>query len=72
MSQFILHKLGNNRIKMTTIGGSALTAVQAKRFSSRAQRNMYTHDRGYGISCSNGRANLYKQMYVSGARNVVR
>ncbi|CAF0823158.1 unnamed protein product [Rotaria sordida] len=54
---------------MATISSSAIATVQARRFSTRAQRNMRKHVGGHGIGITGGRSSLYKQMYGNGARN---
>ncbi|CAF3484392.1 unnamed protein product [Rotaria sp. Silwood1] len=54
---------------MATIGSSAIATVQARRFSTRAQRNMRKRGGGHGIGIAGGRSSLYKQMYGNGARN---
>ena len=61
---------------MTSIGGSALATVQARRFSARTQANMRKRGGATGVAANGvgagGRVSFYKQMYGPGAKNGVR
>lgn len=64
---------------MTSMSGSALATVQARRFSARTQRHMRKRGgaAGGGINAvstgvsAGGRSSLYHQMYTYGGRNGV-
>jgi hypothetical protein len=61
---------------MTSIGGSALATVQARRFSARTQANMRKRGGATSVAANGvgagGRVSFYKQMYGPGSKNGVR